>query len=727
LNLDQLRGSLDRASLASTGVIYRTGPFLVHLRSSWLPLFHALCDLYPETRAFGGQHPRPGEIGRIGRPSGGQIVDFRLRMLRPRGIRGLVRPQIRFSIDAISPFEPYPLHHAFPLLEWGTNWCIAMRAHQYLMLHAGVVERGGRGLILAGVPGSGKSTLTAALAWRGWRLLSDEFGLVRRPEGDLFPLPRAIPLKNESIEVIRAFAPEAYLGPRYSKTRKGDVSHMRPPPDSLVRQQEPAKPCWIVFPRFRKGSRARLEPIADGLAFTRLAHNCFNYRMLGETGFRALTALIRRCECYNFEYGDLDTATAVLGRLDESDARAIVPAARQARGPRNACPPGGEALHGGNSSCLLPRGAEPVAAGRLELGRSAGAHLIRALEDPAVLRRFSVAQWDLLLREARAAKLLGSLAYLVQDLRLETCCPQAALDILEAARHYPAHLQTRARVEIREIRRALAPARYDLILLKGAAYAAARLPLARGRLMADADIMVRHRDLPRIEQQLLAGGWKPVPLDRYDQRYYREWMHEIPPLKHPARAFEVDIHHALLPLTARVRPDPELLWEASVPLDDGLRVLAPTDMFLHAAAHLFYGEFDGGLRELLDLHRMLGHFGPAAGFWDDLPARAARLELARALFYALRYCRLLFGSDIPQRVLDQAAHLGAPSATARALMDILVPAALIPRWAGQGLVPGSQRSVWLLYLRSHWLRMPPALLAAHLARKALGHFTASRV
>lgn len=299
--LHELRETVDSASLASPGIVYRTGPLLVQLRTDHPPVFSTLADLYPQTQVYSDE----------------QIVQFRVRMLRQPGLRGRWRPQIRFHVEDGSPFEPYPLDHAFPLLEWGINWCIAIRCHQYLMLHAGVVERGGKGLILPAMPGSGKSTLSAGLAWRGWRLLSDEFGLIRRPQIDLMPLPRAVPLKNKSIEVIRSFAPEAFLGPLYPKTRKGDVSHMRPPHDSLLRQEEPAEPRWIVFPKFQSGQPTRLKPISDGLAFTRLAQNSFNYQMLGETGFRALSALIRRCSCYSFTYGDLEAATSVLSQLDD--------------------------------------------------------------------------------------------------------------------------------------------------------------------------------------------------------------------------------------------------------------------------------------------------------------------------------------------------------------------------------------------------------------------------
>jgi len=280
-------------------VSYRTGPFLVVLESDHLPLVDLLCEFYP-----------PAWIG-----TAEGVTSFHVQMSRVGGIRRWTRPQVRFRIDGPSPFEPYPLDHAFPLFEWGLNWCIAMRAHQFLMLHAAVVERGGRALILPAAPGAGKSTLCAALVLRGWRLLSDEFGLCDLSTGLMVPLPRAVPLKNESIQVIRAFSADAHFGPLFPKTRKGDVSHLRPPAESLRRQQEPARPAHIVFPRFEPAAPLQVHALASSEGFVRLAYNAFNYQFLGGDGFAALTRLVSRCDCYNLLFGSLGDAVTALEDL----------------------------------------------------------------------------------------------------------------------------------------------------------------------------------------------------------------------------------------------------------------------------------------------------------------------------------------------------------------------------------------------------------------------------
>lgn len=286
-----------------SGIYYRTGPFIIRLRSRLNDLLGLLRTFYGASCA--GTEPT--------------VSHFLIEVDRVPGIRGYWRPQAQFKVDASRPFEPYPLEQSFPFLEWGLNWCIGTRAHCFLMLHAGVLERGGKALVLPGMPGSGKSTLSAALAYRGWRFLTDEIGLIEPESGRLLPLPRAVPLKNRSISVIREYLPDAFVGPVFPKTRKGDVAHLRPPLESIQRQSEAARPRWVVFPRFIDGLPSpRLVALEKSLGFTRLAQNSFNYRLLAETGFRALTRLIRECDCYSLDYGDLDSAIALIETLSQN-------------------------------------------------------------------------------------------------------------------------------------------------------------------------------------------------------------------------------------------------------------------------------------------------------------------------------------------------------------------------------------------------------------------------
>ncbi|MDP2252706.1 MAG: HprK-related kinase A, partial [Thiobacillus sp.] len=232
-------------------------------------------------------------------------------------LRRWLRPQATFSFDGMHPFKPLPRDQAFPMLEWGLNWCVSTQAHQYLIIHAAVVEKNGLAAILPAPPGSGKSTLAAGLALSGWRLLSDELTLIDRKTGLIQPLPRPVSLKNQSIDVIRQFAPDAYINRPSHDTVKGTVAHMRPPRDSVLRQHETARPGWVIFPKWEAGAPATLTPRSQAQTFMFLAQNAFNYSHLGVDGFRVGTALIDQTACYDFRYSQLNEAIAAFDRLAE--------------------------------------------------------------------------------------------------------------------------------------------------------------------------------------------------------------------------------------------------------------------------------------------------------------------------------------------------------------------------------------------------------------------------
>jgi HprK-related kinase A len=287
------------ARLGGPGLSVQTGPFVSRIHSPIERIAEGIAKLY-------GDYPLREVDG---------FADFHVNMRRSGGVRRWYRPQVSFDIDGLEPFEPLPQEHAFPMLEWALNWCISTRAHAYLMIHAAVVERDGFAAILPAPPGSGKSTLCAALVSRGWRLLSDELALIRPQDGLLLPVPRPISLKNRSIDVIRAFARDPVISRPVENTTKGTVAHVKAPSDSVARAHESARPAWIVFPKYEAGAATSLEPIARARAFFRVAENAFNYSPLGAVGFNTLADTIDRSAIYDFRYSELEEAIAVFASL----------------------------------------------------------------------------------------------------------------------------------------------------------------------------------------------------------------------------------------------------------------------------------------------------------------------------------------------------------------------------------------------------------------------------
>lgn len=346
--------------------------------------------------------------------------------------------------------------------------------------------------------------------------------------------------------------------------------------------------------------------------------------------------------------------------------------------------------------------------------------LARTLRSPESVSGLAMSEWDLLVRQARAAGLLARLAHRFRQDRLTGTIPAPARWHFDAAETLADKQRTAVRWELQQLRAALADLDSPLIVLKGAAYVAADLPAAAGRLFNDIDILVPRERLAQAESSLMLAGWHATGLSEYDKRYYRRWMHEIPPLQHIQRATVVDVHHAILPDTARYHPDPAKLRSRAVAVEDlpGIYVLAAEDRILHSATHLFHdGELPHGLRDLSDLDLLLREAAAAPDFWPRLSARAEELHLGRPLFYALRYVRHFLDTPVPDQVNASLAAL-APNRATLALMDPIFSRALAPPHAScDDLYTPTARLA--AFVRAHWLRMPVHLLLPHLFHKAV--------
>jgi hypothetical protein len=166
---------------------------------------------------------------------------------------------------------------------------------------------------------------------------------------------------------------------------------------------------------------------------------------------------------------------------------------------------------------------------------------------------------------------------------------------------------------------------------------------------------------------------------------------------HTLRDRMIDVHHTILPLTARQTPDAAALIAEAVPLPDGLLVLSPEDRLCHAAAHMLAdGDLAGGLRNLWDIYCLLAELPHRRALDRRAAQHGLRVHVAQA-----------------QRLAD---HLYGQGAGARlTLFDRLVIRRLLAR-DGWGRETGKLLR-FAFFVRSHWLRMPPAMLARHLLTK----------
>jgi HprK-related kinase A len=281
------------------GVNIGIGPFTVLLRSAIAALEEEFARIYAD-------YPIA---------ESGSFADFQISIARPRGPRRWLRPQAILDFDGERPFAPSPLSQAFLLFEAGLNWLISERANQYLMVHAAGLEQGGRAVVMPAPPGSGKTTLSAGLASRGWRLLSDELALLEPEGGTIHPVVRPLSLKNDAVRLIQRYSQATVLSRQYTDTAKGAITFIKPPRESVLRAREPARPHWLVFPKYVAGAPAVLEPVPKARAFFMISDNSFNYAIHGRQGFEAVARLIEACTCYNFTYSSLDDAALTFRNL----------------------------------------------------------------------------------------------------------------------------------------------------------------------------------------------------------------------------------------------------------------------------------------------------------------------------------------------------------------------------------------------------------------------------
>ncbi len=329
------------------------------------------------------------------------------------------------------------------------------------------------------------------------------------------------------------------------------------------------------------------------------------------------------------------------------------------------------------------------------------------------------AEWESLLSQARRARLASRLAWLCFDRGWLDAVPARPRVHLENARKQARRQRDETLWEADRIQQALAHLPGPVVLLKGAAYVVAGLPAGQGRLFTDIDVLVPASQLRDAERALFGAGWIAAKLDPYDERYYRDWMHEVPPMRHVERNTSLDLHHTITPPTSRYAVDAASLFARARPLDSpaGLAVLDPCDMVLHGVVHLMQdGDFSGGLRDLLDFNDLIRHFEADPGFWPELVQRARQLGLQVPLYYAVEQAGRLFGARPPAREAAEVAAL-APGWLRRVTMNGLLTIALRPDHPDcDG--PFTAPARWLLYVRSHWLRMPWYQILPHLARKA---------
>ncbi|MBB1076122.1 nucleotidyltransferase family protein [Rhodoferax sp. 4810] len=328
--------------------------------------------------------------------------------------------------------------------------------------------------------------------------------------------------------------------------------------------------------------------------------------------------------------------------------------------------------------------------------------LITLLRCPQRVTEITDAQWNDVVEQGRKMQLLGQLAARLRSAGVFERVLPAVQRHLILAELTSQRRGEAALWELKGMRRAIDSA-ISVVVLKGCAYVAAGDANASGRLFSDVDLMVRRSDLDAVESALISVGWKPSRVNDYDLAYYRNWMHEVPPMEHVRRHTVCDLHHAINPPVSRYYIPPEKLFAHLVEVLPGIHVLSPTDRVIHCGLHLLQeGEPKKLIRDLYDLHLLLRqHFGTDQTL-TPLMERAAELGVGAPTRTAVGAAQSLFsdnpGAQNPKSWLQKQVEIAALNSL------------------GKGSLAG-ELAGWAVIAHSHWMKMPLRLLVPHLARK----------
>ena len=326
----------------------------------------------------------------------------------------------------------------------------------------------------------------------------------------------------------------------------------------------------------------------------------------------------------------------------------------------------------------------------------------------------SLSEWELLIECLRENASLARFAYAVEHLGEHNIpsnvAPHLNSELVRATRQ-----KQQALYECRLIDEHLGNIGVKPVFLKGAAYSISDSPAGKGRLYGDVDVLVAKSDIDKSKQALLERGWFPQTLTDYDEMYYREWAHEIPPLTHTRRGTVLDLHHNLVPLISGAAPNVADFTKDVVETTDGLKVFSPAAQTLHSAIHLFLNEdFSHGFRDLTDLHILCSSNRDNQAYWDRLISLSEDSSFEKELQLAVRYCKKILNTDIPPHYDDQIQAL---SETQFRLLDFAFERVLTLRHPKLDV---HFRSLYELavYMRGHFLKMPMGVLIKHLTIKS---------
>lgn len=195
---------------------------------------------------------------------------------------------------------------------------LADRSQGGLLLHAAALTWQGRGLILPGVSGAGKTTLTAWLLSQGFDYLTDELVFVLTGADTLQAFTRPLNLKAD----VRATLAQLVQVETQFESILSSSSSLLVPPVLLKSGNTLSEPPLdlIIFPRYCACNRFDLRPLSRARAGMFLMECLINARNLPDHGFAEIARLCRQTPAYQMSYGKFSSLTGQIEAILTAEA-----------------------------------------------------------------------------------------------------------------------------------------------------------------------------------------------------------------------------------------------------------------------------------------------------------------------------------------------------------------------------------------------------------------------
>jgi hypothetical protein len=324
--------------------------------------------------------------------------------------------------------------------------------------------------------------------------------------------------------------------------------------------------------------------------------------------------------------------------------------------------------------------------------------------------------WENIIHVLREVNLLAACFYRLEKEDKLTLLPPFAFKHMKAAAIYSSRQSEQVMFESKLLQNILDAESIPAVFLKGASYTLRKSKNSEGRVYSDIDLLVTKNDISNAEKALAKHAWRTKKLSEYDNNYFREWSHEIPPMFNIHRGTVLDLHHnILLPISGR-EVNVELLTENCQKIEGGYTVLGYAATILHSIVHLIINEdVSNGYRDVLDITTLIKD-NDSPEFWQEITSLSSKLGFNNELYLALSLSTKYASLTIPNDVWE-ALNKQRNNSKLNFLLNHVYYFALQPH-SPKVQTLKHKVSISIVYILGHLQKMPLKILVPHLLTKS---------